>query len=127
MDDTPEITKQCKRCAKILPMKEFYVCKNNKDGLCNMCTKCKIGKTFEERMQAMLQKEQNTLEKYKLFSESTKSCYRCLEDRPITDYEIIKGKLKVTCKECSKKPMTDEQYSRYSYDRDERYKEMMGI
>ena len=74
---------------------------------------CHSGKTKEELDEIYETMHKREKEVQELCENKTKICYRCKIEKPWTEYNLIKNKPVATCKECLKKPMTEEQSTKY--------------
>lgn len=72
-------TKQCCRCGRVLPAREFYKNQKSKDGLASWCKNCMKERDRERRVNARLYETRGGLESYtprQLMAELAKRGYK---------------------------------------------------
>jgi predicted phage terminase large subunit-like protein len=91
--------KVCKECLEVKPASEFYVRKENKDGLFHSCKAC-----MDKRTNRNNHKKQAARRREKLIEEgATMVCSKCGKEKPVEDFpKNVKAKNGVSsvCKEC---------------------------
>jgi len=95
-------TQQCIKCKEIKPLDMFYANKQSKNKKCYRCKVCMNKVTIENyRKKQKPKKDWSTDEGFKI-------CRKCLNKKPINDFNIhygktrTKDKMRNECKECQK-------------------------
>lgn len=96
-------TKQCVKCGEVKPVDMFYANKHSRDKKCYRCKVCMNIVTM-----ANFKKKQKPKKDWST-DEGFKICRKCLNKKPISEFNIhygktrTKDKLRHECKECQKK------------------------
>jgi 5-methylcytosine-specific restriction endonuclease McrA len=87
MGGEPGVTKGCRKCGKIKPLSEFGPDKRLKSGRFSWCRKCASEDQHARGIRDFRKRREESIAKRKAEVEgSIKTCSRCHEDKPVSDF-----------------------------------------